>query len=445
MDLPAQIVKGLYPYQRAGVEHLCAGPRRFLADDMGLGKTLQCIRAADAQGLRRVLAVVPAVARVNTAREWQRWQTVLRAIHVVTDGKTPIPADAEVVVINYDLLFKRRVELSTRRWDVLILDEVQALKSLTSKRTQAVIEEGGIASAAARVWPMTGTPVPNHYGELFVVARHLIPEIADSLGIRSYSRWLARFCVTRETDYGLQVVANRNGPELTAALRPYMIRRRKAQVLKDLPRLTITQHVVEADPALLKRVKTERRSEFELMSALLEEARTGEAVLEEAVALASVRRLIGVLKAPGVATLACDLLEGDSDSKVLIFAQHRSVMDVLENELREFGVVTINGSTPSAARIRAIDSFQGNKLTRVFIGQIQACNSAINLQAANRVIMAESSWTPAENEQCIARAHRLGNTRPVTAIFASLAGSIDEAVTNVLMRKMADIRKLFDE
>ena len=447
------IYADLHPYQKTGVDFLAGRDRAFLADDMGLGKTLQAIRAADKVGARRILHAVPAVARVSVSREWQRWQTVPRTVHVITDGKTPIPRPAEVVVINYDLLKKRRDELAIctgygNRWDVLILDEVQALKSLDSQRTKAVIGDKiniGIASLADRVWPMTGTPVPNHYGELFVLAKHLIPEIADSLRVKNYWSWLGRFCMTRETDYGLQVIGNKNSTELATALKPYMLRRKKAQVLADLPKLTIGEHVVEPDPEMLKQARARNRDEMTAMKSLLAECIDGESLMDDAMHLASVRRLIGTLKAPGVAALARDILE-NTDEKIIIFSIHRDVMARIESDLASWGVVTIHGGTTPANRTAALDSFTApGSSIRVANLQIQTCNSAINLQAASRVLFAESSWTPSDNEQAIARAHRMGQSRPVLATFVSLAGSIDEAVTGVLMRKMADIKRLFEK
>ena len=446
--MTAALYDSLHPYQVVGVDFLAARERAFLADDMGLGKTLQAIRAADKIKAQRVLHVVPAVARVSVGREWQRWQGLRRAVHIVTDGKTEIPWNAEVVVVNYDLLKKRREDLfATGRYDVLILDEVQALKSSNSQRTKAVIGNKidiGLVENADRVWVMTGTPVPNHYGELFVLAKHLVPDVASGLGIKNYWSWLGRFCVTRETDYGLQVIGNKNSTELAAALKPHMLRRRKAQVLADLPKLTIGEHVVEPDPDLLKQAKARNRDELAQMKALLNECIGGESLMEDALHLASIRRLIGTLKATGVAALARDILE-NTDEKVIVFSIHRDVMARIESELESWGVVTIHGGTTPANRTAALDSFTApGSSVRVANLQIQACNSALNLQAASRVIFAEASWTPSDNDQAIARAHRMGQPRPVLATFVSLAGSIDEAVTGVLLRKMADIKKLFE-
>ena len=114
-------------------------------------------------------------------------------------------------------------------------------------------------------------------------------------------------------------------------------------------------------------------------------------------------------------------------------AWHHEVMDVLQRQLQHFGVVRVDGGTPT--RQRCIDTFQNDSTVKVFLGQIRACGTAITLTASNQVAFVEASWTPADNLQAAKRCHRIGQTKLTMVRMFSLAGSIDEVVTRILARK----------
>ena len=441
----------LFPYQVTGAEVLAANSRFLLADDMGLGKSAQAIRAADKLGLKKLLVVCPAIARINWSRELVKFGLVKRVVHVILDGKKPIPDDAETVIVNYDLLPKRLPELRLRDWDVLVLDEVHLIKNPQAERTKAVVGSAkfgpGVITKCARVWGLSGTLMPNHSGELWVVSRAIVPQIARSLGITNYESWLERFTIRRPTDWGWLVSRSINLDVLSAAMRPYMLRRTKAEVLKDLPPYRVSDWVVEADEAALKaaRMGADTKDEVKLLKSVYADLQGATSLDALEPALASLRRLVARLKCKGVAELVTERLQADPSEKIVIFGIHRNGLDLLQAALKDFNIARVDGSVTGEKRQRQIDSFQNDPECRVFLAQSSACATAVTLTAASVAVFLELDFTPANNAQCIGRLHRIGQKRSVEVVIASLADSVDEVVNAILGRKLRDIREFYLE
>ena len=163
------------------------------------------------------------------------------------------------------------------------------------------------------------------------------------------------------------------------------------------------------------------------------------------VAMASLRRATGVAKAKLAGRMIADEIDSGAYSKIVVFYQHTEVGKTLIANLEKYGVVSISGSTTNTMRQKAIDTFQADPSVRVFIGQLQACSTAITLHAASQVMFVEQSWTPADNAQAAKRCHRIGQKSPVFVRMLGLAKSIDEAVTKVLARKSQMISELMEE
>jgi SWI/SNF-related matrix-associated actin-dependent regulator of chromatin subfamily A-like protein 1 len=235
----------LYPYQDTAVTHLAIQPIALLADDMGLGKTAVAVRAADAVGAKKILAVVPAIARIAWQREFERWQEIDRSIHVISSGMDIADLSADVIVVSYALASTPSVLAALRqhRFDVTIADECQALKSRDTKRTLAVYGRDGLITRTKRLWLLSGTPAPNHAAELWPHLR------AARLTQLDYWAFTKRYCWVRETQFGLQITGTNTVmmPELANTLRPFMLRRTMADALPDLPPLRWGLVPVEPD------------------------------------------------------------------------------------------------------------------------------------------------------------------------------------------------------
>jgi SWI/SNF-related matrix-associated actin-dependent regulator 1 of chromatin subfamily A len=438
---------GLFPYQCIGVDFLAERKRAFLFDDMGLGKSAQAIRAADKLYALRILVICPAVARVNWQREFTKFGTIARSTQIVT-GKRDLIGDANVIIINYELLDAHRAALRNEKFDVCIIDEGQYLKNPDSKRTQAAYGAEGVAISIPHVWVLTGTPAPNNNAELFPHLRALVPTSLRHWSLPTdFAQFQKAVCVCIDTVYGLKVVGNRSDAVavLKKVLEPIMLRRRSRDVLKDLPAIRYETIALPAAVAHNELALAENDPEIAAVIKVLGAAGRGEdidAAGEEHIG--RLRRLTGVAKAHATLNLLMAELGNDTLDKVVVFAHHRSVLETLYAGLAAFSPVMIHGDTSPLARQDAIDNFQTRPGQRVFLGQLDACSITITLTAACQVVFAEWSWTPTTNEQAAKRCHRIGQTRPVLARFVSLAGSIDEIVTEVVRRKTRLVAELLD-
>src|SRR5690606_8317857 len=171
-----------------------------------------------------------------------------------------------------------------------------------------------------------------------------------------------------------------------------------------------------------------------VLAALAAEERADEA------SLSRLRKLLGVAKAPFVASVLKDELESGAYGKLVVLAHHRDVLDLLEDALSDLGVVRVDGSSTDRQREQAIDGFRADPSKRVFLGQQTAAGTGVNLQVANELVLLEPSWVPAENHQAIKRIHRIGSNRPCRARIFAISGTLDEAV----MRTIANKTRMID-
>lgn len=456
----------LYPHQHAGVGWLIERKAALLADDMGLGKTITALRASETVGRQRsrVLVVCPAVVLYNWKAEAEKWVAypekvrtyghpsdegwdydfVKPNVQVIADGKTRLDPLADIVVVTHGLLLKPYIlsQLAGESWDALIVDEAHAFKSPTAKRTMALY--GTLASCADRVWLLTGTPCPNHVGELYTHLRALAPERLKHPTedrVLSHDEWIDRFCLWRWTDYGKKITGNRKDrlPELRERIEGFILRRRKEEVLKDLPPKRL--ETVHLRPLCLD--KTLEALDGKLGPAIREALATGDvddpealfSLMKDDEELARWRRLCGVAKAKPVADLVASELEDGYYEKVVVFAWHADVIAEIAESLKKYGARIITGATAAADRQRIVDDFQNDPRVRVVVGNILAAGVGITLTRANEAVFAEQSWVPGDNAQAADRIHRMTQTRECRIRFASLAGTVDELVTASLRQK----------
>jgi SWI/SNF-related matrix-associated actin-dependent regulator 1 of chromatin subfamily A len=250
------------------------------------------------------------------------------------------------------------------------------------------------------------------------------------------------FCEYRDTTYGRQVSKSINLDILKRRTAGFFHRRRKADVLKELPPVTVS--TVELSGV----VDPEIKAEIEIaLEAILEGVDTAEDILfalqTNESSLAGIRRLTGLAKASLAADHIKMRLEG-GQKKIVVFAHHQDVLKALKGLLAKYNPVEISGSVSSADRDTAIELFQDpHSKARVFLGQIQAAGTAITLTQANWVVFAESDWVPANNLQALSRCHRIGQSEPVFVEFMALPGSVDLQIQRAIARKSADIDYMF--
>ena len=418
---------------------------------MGLGKSCQAITACDLVKAQNVLVLCPAVVRYNWAREIGLWSSTPRTPLVVTSGRGLPPTPAHTTICSYALVEKLNPWLRSVRWDAVVLDEAHYLKAPDAKRTAAVFGGSGVAREAARVWALTGTPAPNHAAELWVLLRCFGAYEGD------YDSFVRAFCNTYQDGYATRIAGTRLSaiPRLQALLRTVMKRRKKDEVALQLPPITYGGVEVAAGTVDMELYFTEHfmaghNGAAEVMAKIGDERRamlTADAEFLEAMkgVTSSYRRYVGLQKMGPVADLVAGELDVEAYEKVVIFAVHRDVVMGLRERLKDYDVVTVFGGTDPEQREKNIRRFQENPRCRVFIGNVQAAGVGVNLTAASQVIVAEPDWVPANNAQAIMRCHRIGQTRPVSVRFVSLAGDeLDQRIQRTLRRKVRELTEVLD-
>lgn len=377
------------------------------------------------------------------------------------------PIHPGVTVVSYDLIAaneKLRQWLKSKQWDVLILDEAHYLKERSAKRTKAIYGISarvlGIAHGASRVWRLSGTPAPNDVSELYT---HL-----KSAGIytRGYWDFVFEFCEGFDSNFGFKITGVKNVPQLKALLSQFMLRRKKEQVMSQLPPITF-QHVVversqvELDPYFyenwrpigVKAFLAEMEEKDRVLKAAIKTAREhSKAKVDDVIGVleslststATLRRYIGLAKLPRCLEIIEEELASKQIDKIVLFAIHKDVIEGARNALRKFGPVTLYGGTPAEKRQSHIDRFQKDPKCRVFIGNIVAAGTGITLTASSEVAFLEADWVPANNAQATMRCHRIGQTKNVRVRFFSCAGSVDEDVMKTLVNKTRELSKVFD-
>ncbi len=447
----------LFPYQKIGVEWLATKKTALLADEMGLGKSAQAICAADQINADRILVVCPAVARINWLREFIKFSTKQRNFFIVKEKLKKWPSDQSIITS-----YEGATEvIESGKFDVLIIDEAHFLKSVQTQRSKAVLGKKGLVKNADRVWALTGTPTPNHPGELWPL---LFTFGATNI---KYLPFLHHFCDVIYGGYGLQILGSKkkNIPEFKALLAPIMLRRKKEDVMTELPPIIFSEQFVEAGP-----VDIEVESSFvqycfphdrrqELQEKLNRERAMVESIIEanpkstsdaiktlEALSssVSTLRRYTGLQKVQSVADIIVSELESNAYDKIVIFAIHRDVVEGLRVKLKGFGPVALYGGYTADKQQENIDRFQNRPSCRVLIANIHCAGTAINLTAASQVAFIEQDWVPGNNAQAIMRCHSIGQTKKVYVRFFGLVDSIDERISKVLKRKTRELTEIYD-
>jgi SWI/SNF-related matrix-associated actin-dependent regulator 1 of chromatin subfamily A len=430
----------LFPFQEVGADWLRGKRHALLADEMGLGKSVQAIRAADHLGLKKVLVVCPAIARINWLREFHKWGKVQRDFYIPFRLDDPVPNSSLICSHEWAL---HNAERLAKKWEVAMLDEVQFMKSVGAKRSQAILGAGSLAHHSERVWALSGTPAPNHAGELWILLK--------TFGITNlcYSNFLARYCDQANTPYGWKVVGTKRAmiPELKELLSHIMLRRKVGEVLPDLPSIFYSDVVVE--PGFVRmtpEMKEQTRIESALLGDTLEEMsrvdnQTAMRLLEAvAQSISTLLRYSGLQKVEPAADLIKTEMGLGLYSKIIIFAIHK---DVVRNLAMHFpGAVTVTGDTSPSERQEAVDAFQRDPKCSHFIGNIRAAGTAITLTSAHQELFVERSFTPGDNAQAAKRAHRIGQLRNVNARFLTLNNPMDEKVTKIVRKKTHELTLL---
>ena len=434
----------LWPFQRASLDYALSRQHALVGDEPGLGKTPIAITYANERGARRVLVLCPANIRLQWVRRIYEWSTMQWpfTVHSVLGARQGIHPAAEWTVISYDLARTPAMGklLAQGRYDVLILDEAHMLKSMDAQRTHAVFGGGrlgfpALASCAEHVLALTGTPLPNRPREAYTLARGLCWDAIDWL---SEDRFRERFNpselreFTRQDGSTARVIDERTGrlPELHNRLRAHlMVRHLKRDVMPQLQMPAYDLVVVQETHAVKAALAAES-----LLDIDPEQLAGADATVLGHIAV--VRQQMGVALAPQVAEYVAMLLDG-GDDKLVVFAWHIEVLNILERLLARFRPLRIDGSTTPLQKQTRVELFGSDPARRVIIGNIQSMGTGTDgLQlVSSHALIAEPSWTPGDNIQAFDRLDRGGQTRQVQGDIFVAPGSIVEKILASALRK----------
>ena len=424
-SLPTSFNGELRPYQLEGFHWMArllgAGLGACLADDMGLGKTVQTAALlAHRAHLGPALVVSPTSVAFNWAAELARFTPELE-VRLLGDGNRAEmlknAGPGAVVLSSYGLLLNDTNGLQAVDWGTVVLDEAHAIKNPATRRAQASRQLRTRARLA-----LTGTPVENHPGEL-----------ASLMG------WLLPLAEERFLGADLETL------RLLAA--PFLLRRRKSEVLTELPPRTDLTVLVELD-------EVEAAFQRDLLDQCRAEALAG-GTLHILAALMKLRRACAhpalvdpAYQGPGAKVdLLLDRLETlkEEGHHSLVFSQFTDLLDLVQARLETAGISfrRLDGSMPAKARQCAVEAFQSG-VADVFLLSLRAGGTGLNLTAADDVFHLDPWWNPAVEEQASDRAHRMGRTRPVTVHRLIVAGTVEERVLALHERKRAMIENLLE-
>ena len=433
--VPSTLLAELREYQVEGfvwlsrLAHLGVGA--CLADDMGLGKTMQALALmlSRAEG-GPMLVVAPTSVCLNWQSEANRFAPTLNIILFSgRDREALVRAMGpfDVLVTSYTMLQQEAELLSSVPWEIVVLDEAQAIKNFATKRSRAAMRLQGNFKLIT-----TGTPIENHLGELWNLFRFLAPGLLGSL-----AQFNERFAVPIERHQDRE--ARR---KLKRLVQPFMLRRLKSQVLEELPDRTEILLQVTMSPEEAAFYEALRRQALEHLDAepgapghikiLAEIMRLRRACCNPRLVVAD--STIAASKLAVFGDMVEELLE--NRHKALVFSQFVGHLSIIREYLdsKKITYRYLDGSTPPRERQEQVEAFQAGH-GDLFLISLKAGGLGLSLTAADYVIHMDPWWNPAVEDQASDRAHRIGQQRPVTIYRLVTRGTIEEKIVKLHQEK----------
>jgi SWI/SNF-related matrix-associated actin-dependent regulator 1 of chromatin subfamily A len=438
-------------HQEEAITKLLQHDKFLLLDTPGLGKTASSIIAALESNVKKILVICPASLKLNWKKEI--------SIYDDSDNVSIIQREWKPnkwTIINYDILDKFNTiekpkkgkkpkfkfqeydevainnQILNEKFDLIICDEAHYLKSSSSNRTKHVKK---IVKSIKKRWFLTGTPITNKPVDLF----SLLSMVEHPLST-NYNSFLYSYCNAKTMMIKGRRIIKADGAsnleELNRRIKPVSIRRRKEDVL-DLPDKIISPVYIELDDD----DKVDYETSVERYIQMREEQGKNISYAKKLVELSVLRRWVAEKKLKHTKELINKSLE--SDKKVIVFTDYTSVVNTLKEEYKDICVV-INGETSQKDRQKAVEDFQNNPNVRLFIGNTVAAGVGLTLTAAEVVIVNDLNWTPANVDQSLDRAFRIGQTKDVICYFPLFDDTIDTIVYEVLDKKRDIINMAID-
>jgi len=447
--------KKLYPFQVKGTSFIEAKEgRALIGDEMGLGKTIQALAWLHIHPeLRPVVIVCPAHLKLNWKREIDQTLPGKQNIQIIfgTDHSQELTGD--IIIINYDILpnsyeryrdslnKKRYKEIPQTGWvdylikikpKVLVIDEAHYIKNTSAFRTKGVRK---LARKIPHVIGLTGTPIINRPIEGFNIV-----QIINKSIFPDFWKYVHRYCDAKHNGFGWDYSGASNKEELHNKLKGIMLRRKKVDVLPELPEKTHTYVPIElnneneylmAEEDFVRYVRKEKGS-----------SAAGKAKKAEHLSkIEELKQLTIKGKMSQVIQWVEDYLE--NNGKLVLFTTHKFTVSELMKKFTKIAV-KIDGSVSAADREIAVNEFQNNENVKLFVGNIQAAGTGLTLTAASSVAFIELPWTPGELVQAEDRCHRIGQKNAVNIYYLLAANTIEEKIAELLDKKREVLDEILD-
>lgn len=437
--VPKQFNADLRSYQKEGFQWLhrlaAWGVGACLADDMGLGKTIQALAfLTDRAKLGPALVVAPASVCRNWVAETEKFAPNLRPV-LFGEGDRAGAIDqakkGEIVIVTYDLLARESAHFLKKEWATVILDEAQAIKNRATKRSETAMQlQAGFRLA------MSGTPIENHLGELWNLFQFTNPGLLGSL-----EQFTERFAMPIE-----KLRDDNRRDQLRRLVQPFILRRKKDEVLKELPdktEITLRVPLTAEESAFYEALRREAIANLET-----DTSKDGEKHLKILAEIMRLRRaachpklvdehaaFLESSKLRAFGELVEELLE--NGHKALVFSQFTGHLGILEDYLKSKKIEYqyLDGSTPLNTRQKRIEKFQSGEGGNLFLISLKAGGTGLNLTAADYVLHMDPWWNPAVEDQATDRAHRIGQEKPVTVYRLVAEGTIEEKILRLHEQK----------
>jgi superfamily II DNA or RNA helicase len=442
-SVPAGFQADLRPYQQEGFDWMTRlahwGAGACLADDMGLGKTIQALAVLlDRAKSGPALVVAPMSVCSNWADEAARFAPGLRVSVLSEHDRQALlaaPEAGQVVVCSYGLLVNELPSLEKVDWHTLVLDEAQLIKNSSTRRFQAAT-----ALRANFRLATTGTPIENNLEELWSLFHFLNPGL---LGSRA--SFVVRFARPLAAD------AESPAPEvLRRLIQPFVLRRTKGEVLKELPaktEITLSVKLSEAEAALYESLRrqavaaVEKGSDNKLFTLLTHMTKLRRCCCHPQLVMPEAP--FGSAKLERLTQLVDELQA--NDHRALVFSQFVDHLSLVRQRLEQLGVTYqyLDGSTPAKKRKEAVAAFQAGQ-GDLFLISLKAGGVGLNLTAADYVIHLDPWWNPAVEDQASDRAHRMGQQRPVTVYRLVANDTIEQKIVALHESKRDLAERLLD-
>lgn len=444
-DIPGLNVE-LRPFQKEGVGFIEAkNGRAIIGDEMGLGKTIQALAWLQLHPEARPAVVIcPASLKLNWKKEIDKCMSD-EIVQVLSSTDDQNKIDGSIIVINYDILHKWRETLISKKLNVqaVVLDECQYIQNSESRRSQMVcgwkvkkkvnkktkkVQIPGIASDVNYVVGLSGTPISSKPLQFFSAINLVNPQVFPSPW-----EYCQRYCGAKHTGYGWNFNGHSNTKELHEKLtRTCFIRRKKSDVLKDLPPKTRAIVPIEYDEKIYRKAVTEFEEWLDLNS-----DNPAAAMVE----FGKIKKAAVKAKMPMVIKWVETYLE--SGKKLVLFAHHKEIINEVMKSFPGISV-KIDGSVSPLDRQEIVDRFQEDDSIRLFVGNLKSAGVGLTLTAASDTVTIEFAWNPAEHTQAEDRTHRIGQTDHVTAYYLVVPDSVEIDIMEIIERKAKILDQILD-